>query len=337
MAPLVIKSTTPIRTSQRHKILSAIKRQPLQSLHIDGDFPGGNIVVESVNSHTVHLHQDLRDTAGYWFYWYFRVLGAAGRVLTFNFTRRKAIGERGPAVSLDNGQTWTWLGRKDIKDNSFEFLFPKDTNEARFCFGIPYLESNLVKFLRRYRSSRYLKTAKLCKTQEGRWVERLHLGCLRGNPGYRVLVTCRHHACEMVANYVLEGLMQAILSRTEEGLWIQNNVEFLVIPFVDKDGVENGDQGKNRRPHDHDRDYKGKSIYASVKTLREFVPGWSCGKLRVAFDLHCPWIYSEQGGIYLVGSNRASMWQEQNCFSGILEKVQSGPIVFCAKDNLPYG
>lgn len=46
---------------------------------VDCDFPGGNIVVDGIKDDTVFLHQDVRDTQGDWFYWYFRVRGAAGR------------------------------------------------------------------------------------------------------------------------------------------------------------------------------------------------------------------------------------------------------------------
>ena len=41
-------------------------------LNIDADFPGGNIVLDRIEGDTVLLHQDLRDTEGDWFYWYFR-------------------------------------------------------------------------------------------------------------------------------------------------------------------------------------------------------------------------------------------------------------------------
>ena len=54
---------------------------------IDCEFPGGNIVVDAIEGDTVSLHQDLRDTRGDWFYWYFRVRGAAGRTLNFKFTK----------------------------------------------------------------------------------------------------------------------------------------------------------------------------------------------------------------------------------------------------------
>ncbi len=51
---------------------------------IDADFPGGNIVVDSIHRDTVFIQQDLRDTEGNWFYWYFRVgRSAAGKTFLF--------------------------------------------------------------------------------------------------------------------------------------------------------------------------------------------------------------------------------------------------------------
>src|SRR5262245_56365163 len=74
-------------------------------LQVDVDFPGGNFVLDKIDGDIVQLHQDLRDTAGDWFYWYFRVREAGGRTLTFQFTKGNPIGVRGPAVSSDAGKT----------------------------------------------------------------------------------------------------------------------------------------------------------------------------------------------------------------------------------------
>src|SRR5215213_4902724 len=79
-------------------------------LKIDADFPGGNIAVDAVEGDTVRIHPDLRDTEGNWFYWAFRVTGAQNRTLTFEFTQQQPVGVRGPAVSLDDGVNWSWLG-----------------------------------------------------------------------------------------------------------------------------------------------------------------------------------------------------------------------------------
>jgi hypothetical protein len=315
---------------------------------VDCDFPGGNIIVDAIEGNTVELHQDLRDTEGDWFYWYFRVRGAAGRTLNFEFTKGNVIGVRGPAVSSDGGWTWRWLAKEAVKEATFQYTFPDDAEEIRFCFAMPYLERNLQRFIRCYEGNPNLKVDVLCKkqrttssyrkTRKGRDVELLHLGRLDGECDYRVLLTCRHHACEMMASYTLEGIMESILADTEDGRWLREHVEFLVIPFVDKDGVEDGDQGKNRKPHDHNRDYNGESIYPSVKAIRELVPEWSAGRLKVAIDLHCPHIRGTHNEvIYMVGNASKAIWKRQLEFGKILESVQTGPLVYRTENDLPFG
>lgn len=306
---------------------------------VDADFPGGNIIVESVAGNEVFLRQDLRDTEGHWFYWCFRVRGAAGRTLTFHFTEGNVIGVRGPAVSTDGGETWSWLGTPDSDEPHFSFPFPAEAGEVRFSFTIPYLESNLKQFLARCAGHPHLLVAALCTTEGGRTAERLHLGRLDDDCQHRVLLTCRHHCCEAMASYALEGLMETVLDGTDgDGEWLRGHVEFLAIPFVDKDGVESGDQGKNRRPFDHNRDYAGESRYASVRALRELAPAWSEEKLRVALDLHCPYIRGEHNEvIYFVGEPEEANWQRVGRLSAILESVQAGPLIYCAQDNLPFG
>jgi hypothetical protein len=308
-------------------------------IRVDADFPGGNIVVDSIAGDTVTLHQDLRDTEGNWFYWYFRVRGAAGRTLEFRFSESNPIGTRGPALSLDGGKTWSWLGTNAVKGKTFTCAFPAKAREARFCFAIPYLESNLKDFFKRHRGCRNLKAETLCKTPKGRKVELLRLGRLDGGAEHCVLLTCRQHACEMIADYSLEGIMDEVLGDKNEGRWLRDHVEFFVVPFMDKDGVEEGDQGKNRKPHDHNRDYDGESRYASVRALRELMTRrLSSRNVALALDLHCPHIRGPRNeNIYFVGGPEQENWGRVGEFAKVLEAVQRGPLRYRAADNLPYG
>ena len=307
-------------------------------LVVDASFPGGNIIVEGYDGDVVLLRQDLRDTEGDWFYWCFRVTGAAGRALWFRFTGSNVIGVRGAAVSDDGGGSWRWLGAEAVSGSSFRYSFAPDIRDVRFCFTIPYMETNLRAFLDRFQGNPSLSVETLCQTQKGRAVEMLRVGRLDGSAGTRVLLTCRHHCCESMASYVLEGIMDAALGDSSEGRWLMEHAEILVVPFMDKDGVEDGDQGKNRRPHDHNRDYGGESLYPSVRALRELAPRWSHGRLHFALDLHCPHICGEGNEhIYFVGDRDPENWRRVETFSGILEEIQAGPIPFKVADNLPYG
>jgi predicted deacylase len=305
---------------------------------IDSDFPGGNIILDKNEDNTISLQPDQRDSSTWWFYWYFRVRSEKAETIKIQFNGNNPIGTQGPAFCTDGANKWSWLGPLNIKESSFTYTFGPQHKEVRFCFSIPYLEANLNQFLKKYNDHPNLAVYELCRTRKGRAVERLHTGKIDGNPKYRVLLTARHHACEMIASYALEGLLETVLSDTDLGLWFRNNVEILAVPFVDKDGVEDGDQGKNRKPHDHNRDYGGNSIYPSVRAIRNFVPQWSEGKLKFALDLHCPYIRGQYNEvIYIVGSSNPDIWRQQQKFASILESVCVSSLPYSAQSSLPFG
>jgi len=324
-------------TSADTKIPS--KPSPLTGAFIiDTAFPGGNVIVDRIEGDTVFLRPDQRDSSTWWFYWYFRVRGAAGRTLTFQFEGNNPIGTQGPAVSTDGGSAWKWLGPGAVKNSSFTYAFDARSRDVRFCFSIPYLEADLHEFLRRHKDDSHLTVRQLCRTRKGRAVELLQAVKINSDPKYRILLTARHHACEMIASYTLEGLLEAVLAETDLGRWFRNNVEILAVPFVDKDGVEDGDQGKNRKPHDHNRDYAGESIYPTIQAIRRFVPQWSRGQLDVLLDLHCPYIRGKNNEvIYLVGSSDPAIWKQQQKFAAILESVKTGSLPYAAQSSLPFG
>lgn len=303
---------------------------------VDADFPGGNIIVDRVEGDTITIRQDLRDTKGFWFYWYFRVRGAAGRSLRVTFADGACVGVRGPAVSLDGGASWRWLESPRRVSAEFSYTCPPDADEVRFCFAIPYVQSNLDGFLARFPNHPSVRRQVLCTTIKGREAEWLSLGRLQGAPKHRILITCRHHCCEMMANYVLEGLMESVLAPDALGSWYRDNVRLDAVPFVDKDGVEQGDQGKNRRPRDHGRDYADKSIYRETCAIRARWLDTPSERPEVVLDLHCPHIGGAHNEcIYFVGNQ--GNWEGVTELSAALEQACTGPLVFRAENNLPFG
>ena len=308
-------------------------------IRIDCEFPGGNIILEGIKEDLVQLRQDLRDTEGWWFYWYFRVRGAQGRKLRFEFTDGEPIGVTGPASSADGGETWSWLGAGAGDARSFSYHFGDDENEVRFAFGIPYLQTHWECFVRRHRDNPHVRPGVLCQSRHGREVESLYISAPGCEPTHRVFLTSRHHCCEAMATNAMEGLLAAVLEGGDEQTqWLAENVEFLAVPFVDKDGAEEGDQGKNRRPRDHGRDYEGTSIYPEAEAIRELLPRWSAGHPTVTLDLHCPYIRGDHNeDIYIVGSAIERIWREQQRFGEILERAREGPLPYRAADNLPFG
>lgn len=308
-----------------------------QEIKISSDFPGGNIVVNKISADTVWLKPDLTFTEGQWFYWYFKVSGISGRQVVFKFEQNNVFAKYGPAYSINNDTNWKWYGENRVVNNSFAFSFSAHDPVAGFSVAFPYTEMHWNEFLADLNNRNRLRIDTLCFSLEKRAIEKINISSERKNPKFKVILTARHHACEMMANYVLEGIIESILN--EKSLeFLRENVEFLIIPFVDKDGVENGEQGKNRIPRDHNRDYEGLSIHKSTAAIRELVPAWSEGKLIVALDLHCPWIAGNNNeAIYIAGNPEPLMEKNQIVFSKLLEKYSFGEIKSYHRDFIPYG
>ncbi len=286
---------------------------------------------------TLWLKPDLSETEGDWFYWYFKVSNTSGKQLFFQFTMDNQFAAFGPAYSINNNHTWKWYGENRVHNNGFSYAFSLEDTVAWFCTAFPYTGKDLDSFLSRSKIRDGLVRDTLCLSPEGRVIEKLSIQPSGDGPRTRVLITARHHACEMMANYVLEGIIESTLNEVELA-YLRDRVEFLIVPFVDKDGVENGEQGKNRIPRDHNRDYAGESIYRSTAAIREEIPAWSDGKLKIALDLHCPWIKGKyHEWISLVGKKDPIMEDAQIRFCELLEKNATGELPFRRRDFLPYG
>lgn len=340
MHPSALRSLTLASACFAAAILVA-GRASAGDFSIDAAMPGGNIVVERTVGNDVYLHQDVRDTAGWWFYWYFRVRGAEGRTLSFHFTRGNVIGAFGPSISTDSGATWKWLGSDAVKGDHFIYAFPADAKEVRFSMTLPYVESDWQKFLARHKDSSDLRPGVLCKSKKGRSIELLYTGRLDGKPARHVVVTARHHSCESIASYELEGIVDQILAPDDTGRWLRANVAFLIVPFMDKDGVEDGDPGKNRKPYDTNRDYDNpRPIYPQVAAMKKLLPAWSAGHLDIGLDLHCPGLRGPTDEyIYFVhGPDNFEVAERVNRFSDLLEQAtRDGPLSFRTIDNMQFG
>lgn len=313
---------------------------------VDDRLPAGNVVCEGVEGDVVRVRQDLRDTKGPWFYWAFRVTGAAGRTLRFDFTDKSTgggpVGVRGPVVTTDRGKSYSYPLDGKTKTDSFAWTFAPDQDEVWFYECHPYLPEDWRSFLDAHAADRgkVFESGVLCRTKKGRPVPNARFGCLRGEPKYRILMTSRHHCSETMATFVLEGTCAAFFGKDELGEWLRKNVELMVVPFIDYDGCVDGDQGKNRAPHDHNRDY-GSWIHRETKAMTEWVRDHAGNRLDAYVDLHCPWIrglYNEF--LYTPGKSPVFPYinpGEEFRFSRLLERIQCGSMRYRASDDLPFG
>lgn len=251
-------------------------------MKIVSDYPGGNIIFKGINNEDgcteILLEQDMRDTDGWWFYWNFRIDSPPEGKVRFSFCGKDVVCPYGAAVS-ENGEDWHYdtVGYEDGKH--FVYNFDNSGKSVYFAFSLPYQVLHFEKFFTSISADKAVEKTTLAVSEHGREIPLLVVGNGRKN----VFFTARHHCCESTASYALEGVINALLNERRSLL---DRYTFHIVPFMDIDGAENGDQGKNRRPHDHNRDYSDTPIYNSVKAIKAYAKE---KKPVIFIDFHSPW------------------------------------------------
>lgn len=282
-------------------------------IKISKDFVGGNIFVLGREGSVITLEREARDSDD-WFYWAFEAEADADETVTFKFGKFR-LGYYGPAVSHDR-RNWRWLGAG--LPNEFTYNF-KAGERVWFCHHMLYDVTRFDELAAKYGA----KIDTLCTSRHGRSVPCITIG----DGDNDVILTARHHACESTGNYVLEGLLDALLTAPIEGY------RFFCVPFVDYDGVIEGDQGKFRHPHDHARDYSGEPIYPEVAAIRKYVESHN---VKFGFDFHSPWHIGGQNDKVFIPQKSVVKLPSLVRFGKILEKnVSEGSLKYYEADDFP--
>ena len=282
-------------------------------IKIHNEFTGGNIRIKEEGENCFVLENELRDTEGTWFYWAFCVEGAEGREVTFRIEEPARLGYFGPAVSHDL-KSWHWLNSCD--GNSFTYKFTKDETKVYFAHNMLYHPDRFYSLCDELGFS----PTELTKSRKGRSVP-----CLKIGEGERsIIFTTRHHACESTGTYVLEGVLSEISKSPIP------NSRILVVPFVDYDGVVDGDQGKSRIPHDHNRDYIDEPIYPEVRAICKHAETYG---VNYGFDLHSPGHWGGVNDTVFVVRNRTDKLDKFDRFADIFAGEITENSMSYAKEN----
>ena len=288
-------------------------------MRIIDTFPGGNIRVQKAEGNSVILKNDLRDTEGDWFYWAFAVEDAPEGEILFRFDEKDRVGRFGAAVSTD-GHNWFWSETAG-PDESFSYTFTGKEGRVYFAHNMLYRPDRFSDFCKQAGLEEQL----LCVSEKGRTVPYVTFG-----EGEKIiLLTARHHACESTGNYVLEGVLKNLLARPIPGFKV------VCVPFIDYDGVVDGDQGKNRRPYDHNRDYDPdtEALYASVRAVRKIIDR---GNVVYGFDFHSPWHIGGLNDFVYIPQKSIRRRKQMNRFARIFEsKTSPDAMGYRAANDLP--
>ncbi|MEY9846121.1 hypothetical protein ABH940_003206 [Streptacidiphilus sp. BW17] len=249
------------------------------TIRISSAFPTGNGLVHQVGPHEFVIDRDLRDSTGDRWYWHVRLHSDRDIMVRIRLARPLLIGQFGPVVSTAESRNWLW--ESPGPDTDFEVPLQGQT-VLGLSATMPYGPRELEAFRVELGASAIWRA--LTRSEIGGNVPMLIVPQPKSK--YLVLLTARHHACEAMASYVLEGAVSEFIRLRQAGNHIASQCELVALPIMDLDGVAHGDQGKARKPWDHNRDYGDSSAYRSVSALRDRLT--SDGRTIFALDLHTP-------------------------------------------------
>ena len=235
---------------------------------IHKNFLGGNIEFQKREGNTIYLKNEIRDTTQDWFYWAFCVEDAEAGEFVFDLVDRYRVGYWGAAVSSDLKE-WKWVD--NCEGETFKYTF-KGGETLYFAHHMLYHPDRFLNFAK----ENGIEVKELCKSNKGRSVPYVTVG----EGDISIILTARHHACESTGTYVVEGLLEEIIKNP------MPEATITYIPFVDYDGVVDGDQGKARGPHDHNRDYPHGELYNEIRAIAGYAQEHGC---HYGYDFHSPW------------------------------------------------
>ncbi len=166
-------------------------------------------------------------------------------------------------------------------------LFPqKDTLYT--ATGFPYGYQKLINYLNSKKNDKHLTIDNSIISDSGRIVPILTITDKKLNKKNKKLIWIigRQHAFESIANYVVEGMTEYLLSNECKKSKMLKKFVFKIIPMVDVDNVADGQSGRMSLPKDYNRDWATEKRNIIHQTKIKIAESAKKFKYSYFFDIH---------------------------------------------------
>lgn len=191
-----------------------------------------------------HERESANRAAGHW---HFQLQGRPGADLTVVLHNFENVwnGRRGVPVAKiahtyvsQDGRAWKIVPAELVDGALVRFRVHLDGPTLFVARLEPYRLSDLERLLAEARKSPLAEITPIARTVEGRPLEILRLG--RPDAPHRVLLRARAHPWEPGGNWVVQGLVRALLADTPENKKHLERYAVYIMPMANKDGVARG-------------------------------------------------------------------------------------------------
>jgi len=150
---------------------------------------------------------------------------------------------------------------------SFEVTFKYDMDTVYFAHCYPYTYTDLCDFIKKtctFMNKDKVRKTVLCKSLAGNDVDMLIVTNFESNPvdiavRKAIILTCRVHPGESNASWIMNGVIEFLVSDDEQAEFLRNTFVFKIIPMLNPDGVIVGNYRCSLMGHDLNRQWIGSS------------------------------------------------------------------------------
>lgn len=273
------------------------------------DFEGGSGDIKSVDqaTGTIVFEPSANPKRGWPCWWYIKVSGiGAGQTITLNLGASSVRMHNNQLLSSSwamplratfstDGKTWrhTAPGKKQGKRMVYQQKI--DTAEAWFAWGPPFVPTDAQALVESIaKASAHATAFELCRTQEKRAVPALRIsqagaGAADDKDRLGIWIQARQHAWESGSSWVARGFIEWLISDDPRARALRKKTLIHFVPLMDVDNVAHGAGGKGQHPHDHNRDWSDKPVFAAVAAaIKSIKKQNDAGRFDLFIDLHNP-------------------------------------------------
>jgi len=248
----------------------------MRPIVISDKFDGGNISVIDA-SDPLNIQLEIKpDNASDFFQWfYFRLEGEVGQ------TCRVHIMNAGQASYTDGWKDYnvcTSYSREDwfrtpteYNNGVLSFDITLEQNAVYFSFFQPFSHERHLDLLSWAQEDARLSLETLGQTLDGHAMSLLHISAT-DNPQHTVWLIARQHPGETMAEWFIEGLLEALLDRdNSQATQLLQNTAFYIVPNMNPDGSVRGNLRTNAAGANLNREWQSPTMEYSpeVYLVRE--------------------------------------------------------------------